>query len=353
MSFADGWAAIHLQMPRRIPHTEYSVQEHWELIRRVTGFPVSHDSPPAERQRASRAFMRAWDFDFFWSTLIGGEEFGPWRTDMGHAEYAAGGVDRRDTIFSPFSDPEEVLAFDPWERLGSQNRADLVKRFEEHYRANCQANPDGVNMTGIYVTLISGLIDLFGWELLLLAAGIDPLRFGALADRYAGWIGQYFEALAEAEVPVVMIHDDCVWSAGAIFHPDWYRRFVFPNYRHLLEPLRQSGKKIMFTADGNYSQFIDDIAQAGVHGFVLEPFTDLAYLVEHYGQTHVIIGNADTRVLLTGSRAEIRVEVERCLNLGRGCPGYFLAVGNHIPANTPVENVLYYHEVYQELSQRA
>ena len=29
-----------------------------------------------------------------------------------------------------------------------------------------------------------------------------------------------------------------------------------------------------------------------------------------------------------------------------------MAVGNHIPANTPVENVLYYMQVYQELSQR-
>jgi len=27
-------------------------------------------------------------------------------------------------------------------------------------------------------------------------------------------------------------------------------------------------------------------------------------------------------------------------------------VGNHIPANTPVESALYYNEVYQELCER-
>ena len=32
--------------------------------------------------------------------------------------------------------------------------------------------------------------------------------------------------------------------------------------------------------------------------------------------------------------------------------GFFMAVGNHIPANTPVENALYYNEVYEELSRR-
>ena len=84
----------------------------------------------------------------------------------------------------------------------------------------------------------------------------------------------------------------------------------------------------------------------------MEPWTDMAAVVERYGQTHVIIGNADTRVLLNGSKDRIRAEVERCMALGRNCPGFFMAVGNHIPPNTPVENALYYNEVYEELSQR-
>jgi len=97
---------------------------------------------------------------------------------------------------------------------------------------------------------------------------------------------------------------------------------------------------------------VDDIAAAGVHGFVFEPLTALEYIIERYGKTHVIIGNVDTRVLLSGSKAQIRAEVERCISLGRDCPGYFMAVGNHIPANTPVENALYYNDVYEELCWR-
>jgi len=72
----------------------------------------------------------------------------------------------------------------------------------------------------------------------------------------------------------------------------------------------------------------------------------------HHGQTHVIIGNADTRILLYGTKDQIRAEVERCMTLGRDCPSFFMAVGNHISPNTPVENVLYYNEVYEELSRR-
>ncbi len=75
-------------------------------------------------------------------------------------------------------------------------------------------------------------------------------------------------------------------------------------------------------------------------------------MVERFGQTHILIGNADTRILLTGDRDAIRREVQRCMDLGRGCPGYFMGVTNMIPANTPVESALYYDEVYQELSHR-
>ena len=352
MSFKDGWSAIHLDMPRRVPRTEYSLEMHWDLIQAVTGIEVGIHSPPELQRKAALELQRLWNFDFFWSTLVGNEEFGAAGTDMGHAEYAAGGVDRRDTIYSPYKSVEEVLNFDPWEKLGIQNQAELTRRFERHYHSNCQSTPFGVNMTGIYVTMISALIALFGWDMLLLAAGIDPVRFGALANRYAEWIQQYFDALGAADVPVVMIHDDMVWSSGAILRPAWYRQYVFPNFKKYFTPLLDSGKKVLFCSDGNFTEFVDDIAACGVHGFVFEPLTSLDYIVEKYGQTHVIIGNADTRILLSGTRHQIRAEVERCMSLGRDCPGYFMAVGNHIPPNTPVENVIYYNQVYEELSRR-
>ena len=352
MSYADGWAAINLQMPKRVPRTEYSAEGHWDLIKAVTGIDAGVQSPDELKHRAAVAFMKAWNYDFFWSTLIGSGEFGKFQTDMGHAVYAAGGVDWRDTISCPFKDPEEVLRFDPLEAFGRKDQAQLKSLFESAYKANCQHLPFGVNMTGIYTTCISGLIAIFGWEMLLLAAGTDPVRFGDLTNRYAGWVQQYFDALGAADAPVVMIHDDMVWTAGAIFKPDWYRKYVFPNYKKYFAPLIHSGKRIMFTSDGNYTEFIDDIAQAGVSGFVMEPTTDMAYIAEKYGRTHVFIGNADTRILLSGPKKKIRAEVERCMAIGKPYPGFFMAVGNHIPPNTPVENALYYNEVYEKLSER-
>jgi hypothetical protein len=53
-----------------------------------------------------------------------------------------------------------------------------------------------------------------------------------------------------------------------------------------------------------------------------------------------------------GTHEAIRGEVERCIALGKDCPGYFIGVTNMIPINTPVENALYYNEVYETLSRR-
>lgn len=352
MSFEDGWAAINLEKPGRIPRTEYSAEMHWDLITAVTGLDVDEHSPSEVQRQAGIDFMRAWNYDFCWSTLISRDEFGSVYTNMGHAKYAAGGVDWDEDIHTLFTNPEDVLNFDPWEQLGSRNKGELKKKFEAHYQELCVHQPALVNTTGIYITLSSGFVDLFGWEMLLLAAGSDPYQFGKLANRYAGWMQQYFDALAESDVPVVMVHDDIVWSSGPFMQPAWYREYLFPNYKKYFAPLLESGKKIIYTTDGNFDRFVDDIADAGVHGFVLEPWTDMAAIAERFGQTHVIIGNADTRILLNGTKEQIHAEVERCIKLGRDCPGYFMAVGNHIPPNTPVENALYYNEVYEELSQR-
>lgn len=352
MSYSDGMAAINLEMPSRVPRTEYSAESHWDLIKKVTGIDVSSSSDAVTQKKASVAFIKAWNYDFIWNTLIDKQIFGNKRTKMGHAKYTAGGTDYNSDRSRLFEEPEDAISFDPFEVYGVRQKSEIIKAFDDDYKQFCRENPNAVNMTGIYVTCMSGLIDIFGWDILLSAGGIDSDGFGKATNRYGDWIKQYFEALAEASSPVVMIHDDIVWTSGAFMHPNWYRKYIFPNYKKCFAPLIERGKKIIFTSDGNYTQFIDDIADCGVHGFVMEPSTDMKYIAEKYGKTHVFIGNADTRILLGGTKEEIRAEVKRCMDIGKKCPGFFMAVGNQIPSNTPVKNALYYNEAYEELGRR-
>lgn len=351
MSFEHGLMAMKLQMPPRVPRTEYSIEGHWGVIKTVTGIDVTEHSPDELRRRASLEFKKAWKYDFIWSTIIASGELKARRTNMGHAVYAAGGVDYNANITAGFSDPDEVYALDMEATYPKQSKQELIRRFEENWNL-IRSTHDAVPTTGIYITLMSGLIDMLGWDMLLMSAGQDRERFGEVARRYAGWVTPFFEALADSNVPTVMIHDDIVWTSGAFIHPAWYRKYLFPSLKKLLAPLREAGKIIAFTSDGDYTEFIDDIAACGVHGFVLEPLTDMQAIAERYGKTHFFIGNADTRILLSGKKDDIRREVERCMAIGKPYPGFFLAVGNHIPSNTPVESCLYYNEIYEKLSRR-
>jgi len=349
MSYKYGIAALNLEMTDLVPRTEYSVTGHYDLIKKLTGIDGTQPGKSAE---ACIAMIREWDFSINWNVLISNQVFGEWQTSMGHAEYAHGGSDRNDNIYCPFKNEEDVFNFDLYEKTGEINIAYWTEEFNKHYQGQQDFYSDIVNMSGVYTTCMSGLIAIFGWDFLLNCAGTDPKRFGEVTNRYCDWISQFFIALAKSDVPVVMIHDDIVWTEGAFIHPDWYRKYIFPNYKKMFAPVIESGKKILYTSDGNYTEFIDDIAECGVNCFVLEPLTDMQYIAGKYGKTHSFIGNADTRILLSGTKEDIYNEVKRCMDIGKKYPGFIMAVGNHIPANTPVDNCMYYNDFYMRLRKR-
>jgi len=353
MSFEDGWAAINLEKPARIPHYEPSAEwYHWDLVKAVTGIDVDVDSPFELRREASRAFVRDWNYDLFLGMVVGHDVLEAKSTSMGHAVYAKDGGDFYDEISCPFATPEEGLALDFEATYGRHDHAALVKRFNDHHRQMREDYPTAVTTTGIYTTLMSGLICIFGWDMLLTMAGTDPEGFGRLCDRYADWNQQFYDAAADSAAPVMYCHDDLVWTEGAFLHPDFYRAHIFPNIKRMWAPAVEAGKKILFTGDGDYTQFAKDIAECGCAGFWFECFTDLKVMTETFGQTHILVGNGDCRPLTFGTKDDVRAEVERCINLGRDCPGYFMCISGHIPPNIPVENALYYYDVYCELSRR-
>lgn len=352
MSKESGTAALHLEFTDRVPRTEYSAQYYWKLINRVTGSRVSEESPVTDRVAASNAFMRAWDYAFVWQTLVTGDIFGEKRTRMGHAAYAEGGTDFDSRRGNLFGSPEEAFAFDFDREFAAPDKKTLTENFNRDYHGAVNEFDDAVRMTGIYVTCVSGLIELLGWNTLLEAAGEDPQALGEFINRYCAFMTPYFEALAACDAPVVMLHDDIVWTSGAFMRPEFYRRFVFPNYKKLFAPVIDSGKTVLYTSDGNYTEFVDDIAACGVNGFVMEPMTDMATIAEKYGKTHSFVGNADTRVLLTGTKDDIFREVKRCMDIGKKYPGFIMAVGNHIPPNTPIDSALWYNEFVEKLGRR-
>jgi len=343
MSYQRGWQAIHLEMPDRIPHTEYLF--HRPFIKRITGYDFED---PAEEEKALSAIAKALDYDFIWSTY--GREWGLPETDMGRAKYYQ--TETPWPSFYPFKSVEEVLAFNPLEAADLPTIEELTTSVREYYKRGQAVYPDAVFPGGFYNSVFTWNIKTFGWELFMVAAKTDPQKFEQILDQFTEISMMVVEAHIRAEVPIFLCHDDIVWARGPVFAPAWMREVILPRLKGLWTPLREADVKVLFCSDGNFDEFVDDLAEAGAQGFIFEPLTDLRHIVERYGQTHVIIGNMDSRILQYGSPKEIRAEVRRCADLGRSCPGYFFAVGNHIPYTVPIPSIECYLEACQEYGRR-
>ena len=335
MSRQIGLDTIHLRPTPRVAHTEYSMEYHHGLLKAVTGL----DPAGPDRGRAIVAFQDAWDYDFAWSTNdgpINWAEAGR-ATDMGHAVYAADGSDQRAPAASPFTDPEQVYAFEPEQEYGLWPHRELVAWYEERYRRAQAARPNQVVTGGYYKTVVSGAIAAFGWDALLEAAA-DRDRFAQVLRRIGDYTCHYVRAQAETSIEVFIQHDDMVWTAGPFMDPAVYRGVIFPIYRKLWEPLKRAGKKVLFCSDGTFDMFYDDIAACGADGFILEPSNDLDALARRYGRTHAIVGSkVDCRTMAFGTWEQVKAEIDATLPLARACPGFMWAVGNHIPANVSDE----------------
>lgn len=96
---------------------------------------------------------------------------------------------------------------------------------------------------------------------------------------------------------------------------------MFPAYEKLFDPLHKAGKKILYTSDGTFTEFIDDIAACGINGFVMEPTTDMAYIAKKYGKTHAFVGNADCRILTFGTKEDIPPRGRALLQYRSRLPG--------------------------------
>lgn len=326
MSYQIGIDTLHLRPTPRLAHTEYSHNE--AIIRRM----------------GKEAFDDWFSLDFLWNT-----NDGPivWReagrtTDMGHAEFLEGGADKRETIHCPFENLEEVWEFDAVEEYDLPEFGDLVAFYEQSHGERQSANPECVVPGGYNRTLVSGAIHAFGWDMLLRAAA-QPEKFDRVLETFYRRSLFHYRAWAETDIEVFVCHDDMVWSAGAFMNPEIYRRSIFPRYRKLWEPLREAGKRVLFCSDGDFTEFLDEVAEAGADGFIFEPRVELDTVVEKFGMTHVIVGSkVDCRTMTFGTKEEIKHQIDQTLPLAFACPGFIVAVGNHIPSNVPAENVEFY-----------
>lgn len=345
MSLTRGLSAINLEFSDKIPQLEMIDNDEFLLAK----LGIDTTDPAQQYPYAWYKYSQDLGLDFVWN-IVEMPMHGRY-TSMGHAVWNETD-DYDNKIFCPFEDIDEVLSFDPVEECGMASRKEMVKTFQEKVDEARKICPDVVVPGGRYHSLFSACIRTFGWDMFLSSVPHHEDEFDKVLEGFMKLSMAEAEAWSETDIKAHITHDDIVWTAGPVFHPEWYRKYIFPKYKKIWAPLKEKGIKIIFCSDGNFNEFIDDIAEAGADGFLFEPVTSLEYIVEKYGKTKIIMGNADCRVLQFGNREDIYREVKRCTDLGRKCPGYFMLMSNHIPNKIPLENIECYFEAFEKMRTR-
>jgi hypothetical protein len=337
MSYPIGMDCINLRPTPRPGHTEYSLEYSLEAPE-IAAF-LGPEGDPNRR----RTFYNNLDFDFMWSTNEGPDPWGKGRiTDMGHADYAKDGSDHRAMGICPFEDVEEVLAFDACKEYGLPDPAALVAHYEQWHQAARAALPDQVHTGGFYNSVMSGALQAFGWDMLLMAAA-DRERFAKVLESFARRTLHYVRAQAETSIEVFIQHDDFVWTAGPFLDPPFYRNVIIPLYRELWQALHRKGKKVLFCSDGKWDMFMHDIREAGADGFIFEPCNDFEWVADNFGETTCLVGSAvDCRTLTFGTWDQVKAEIDMTIAQIPKCRGLIWAVGNHIPSNVPPAMIVRY-----------
>jgi len=247
-----------------------------------------------------------------------------------------------------FHEVKDVLSYDPLvnepqvalvsDQVGARSR-ETVARLQADMGDACL-------ISGIYyTTLFQFPIMVFGWPLFLTAAAAEPERFQRVLEGFAEISRRNLADWARAKPPLVLIHDDIAMQRGMVFHPDWYRKRLFPLYEVLLAPLfAEPDIRVCFVSDGDYTPALPDLAALGFHGFLINPNMDLGQIARQYGRDHFLVGNVDTAILTFGDPEAIRREVRRCVEEAKPCAGHLIKAMGDLPHNIPLANIRAYFE---------
>lgn len=323
--------AINLKPTPRIAHTEYSLGYHHDYLQAKTGLPSSDP-------QAMHKLYELWGIDFQFGTYDGLHSDWGARgraTDMGHAVYAADGSDLRQPSECPFKTVEEVWEFDPVAEYGLPDFQEQVAAYEKIFQDTRAGWPEQLSTGGYYRTTISGCIAAFGWDIFLLACA-DRAKIEQVLERFFRFTQHHMNAWVETSAEVIIQHDDFVWTEGAFMNPEIYRQTIIPNFGELWKPLKAAGKKVLFCSDGNFCEFVDDLAEAGADGFIFEPMMPFEWMVERYGSSHCLVGSAvDCVDMAFRPWEKVKATMDKTFELAARCKGLIWSVGNHMPANIP------------------
>lgn len=177
----------------------------------------------------------------------------------------------------------------------------------------------------------------------------QPDVFQKLIDKLVTSIIDYLNAQITAGAQAVQLFDS--WG-GALSHSAYHQYSLKPMQRIIDGLLKEhDGRKvpvILFTKGGG--QWLESMAETGVHCLGLDWTTDIAQARQRVGDKVALQGNMDPAILYTNPQ-RIRQEVSAILAAYGSGSGHIFNLGHGVTPEATPENVGAFFEAVEQLSQ--
>ena len=138
----------------------------------------------------------------------------------------------------------------------------------------------------------------------------------------------------------VWFWSDLCYRNGLLFSPQMARRLVLPHWRRLGQYVHARGMRFMFHCDGNVSQLIPLLLEAGldaIHPLEARAGNDVRDYKQRFGDRLCLIGNINADVVASNDPVLIEREVAAKVPMAAAGGGYIYNIDHSVPPTVSLD----------------
>jgi uroporphyrinogen decarboxylase len=140
-------------------------------------------------------------------------------------------------------------------------------------------------------------------------------------------------------------------ASCSLISPKIYRTFILPYHKQLVAHFKERKVGLGLHICGKSEPILEDLVDTGWTNISIDAPTKLSVAAAAARRKTVLIGNLDTNLFYSGSKADMKRAIETCLSRTAGDSGYILATGCEVPGIAPPEKIDWFPELVDELGR--
>jgi uroporphyrinogen decarboxylase len=231
--------------------------------------------------------------------------------------------------------------------------------YKPHLEAIREVMPEGMKAYGgCGYGIFESSQDLVGFEYLCVMQYLDPELFVDLFRKIGDLYEKLWSEMINKYSDIFVFYrmgDDLGYKNSTMLEPETIRKFIFPQYKRIIDLVHSSGKKFLLHSCGCIFELMDEIIGLGIDAKhsnedQIAPFERW---IDLYNDRIGLFGGIDVNTLCLKSYDDVFKEVfEKGTEYRRRTKGYGMGSGNSIPGYVPVEGFQAMIDAVKEIRKR-